>query len=95
MYYMLKKEKINPTYISKDDSKHEKQVILLTIEDKEKLSWGKKVFIVKKNMVAIFIVWVVFTRWNKKQNLIHIKKLVKRNIFVMWKCLLKTQRYLV
>ena len=50
MYYMLKKEKINPTYISKDDSKHEKQVILLTIQDKEKLHYleVKKSFLLRR-----------------------------------------------
>ena len=53
MYYMLKKEKINPTYISKDDSKHEKQVILLTIEDKEKLHYLE----VKKSLLLRRIWW--------------------------------------
>ena len=50
MYYMLKKEKINPTYISKDDSKYEKQVILLTIQDKEKLHYleVKKSFLLRR-----------------------------------------------
>ena len=53
MYYMLKKEKINPTYISKDDSKHEKQVILLTIQDKEKLHYLE----VKKSLLLRRIWW--------------------------------------
>ena len=50
---MLKKEKINPTYISKDDSKHEKQVILLTIQDKEKLHYLE----VKKPLLLRRIWW--------------------------------------
>ena len=50
---MLKKEKINPTYISKDDSKHEKQVILLTIQDKEKLHYLE----VKKSLLLRRIWW--------------------------------------
>ena len=53
MYYMLKKEKINPTYVSKDDSKHEKQVILLTIQDKEKLHYLE----VKKSLLLRRIWW--------------------------------------
>ena len=53
MYYMLKKEKINPTYISKDDSKYEKQVILLTIQDKEKLHYLE----VKKSLLLRRIWW--------------------------------------
>ena len=36
MFYMLKKEKIYPAYISKYNSNREKEVILLMISNEEK-----------------------------------------------------------
>ena len=53
MFCMLKKEKIYPAYVSKHNSNHEKQVILLMISNREKqwhyLAVKKTISIVKRN----------------------------------------------
>ena len=72
-------EKIYPAYVSKQNSKHEKQVILLMIPNGEK--WH---YVAVKKLSALlrgtmskrngdFIVLIVFIRLEQKKKLNHIK----------------------
>ena len=77
-----KKEKINPGYVSKNISYHEKQVIVLMIPNgegcaaKSKRKYYlaiKKISILSWKTMVIFIVWIVFIPLEQKTNLNRIK----------------------
>ena len=99
MVCILKEKKIYPAYVSKHNSNHERHVILLMILDGER--WH---YIAVKQLTALlreitwkhhddFCFWIVFILLEKNNNLNHIKKYVKKNIFAILQCLLKTLKY--
>ena len=77
-------KKIYPTYVSKHNSNHEKQIIILMIAN-GKGQWHN--LVVKKLSVLVrgikCIVWITFISLEFKANLNRIKEYVKVKIFVM------------
>ena len=90
--FYAKKEKKYPAYVSKHNSNHEKQVIILMITNGE--AWhclvAKKLSAlligITSNIKVIFIVWIAFITLEQKTGLNHIKRWVKKNIFVILWC---------
>ena len=93
-----KKEKIYPAYVSEHNSNREKQVILLSIPNREKQeanSEGQRWHYLAVNklsallreiiskIMVIFIVCIVFIPLEQKANVNHTKKYVKIKIFII------------
>ena len=103
----MKYVKIYPPYISKNNSNHENQAILLMISNVEKWHYlsGKKLSALLKGfhqkVLMIFIVSIVYIPLEQKANLSHIRKYVKINILkilyilklLMLLCPLNTLKY--
>ena len=77
---LLYLKNIYPVNISKHNS-HLEQSILLMIPNRGRCHFiPLKVYLHHRNMIVIFIVWVVFFSFKEKTNLNHIKKYVKIKI---------------
>ena len=86
----VKKEEIYPTYVSKNNSSSEKQIIILIVLNGK--GWGqhylaiKKISIIKRNNIRTKKTW-------ERTNLNSIKKHMEIKVFVMYLSLLKTLKY--
>ena len=90
MFYMLKKKKIYPAYVSKHNSNREEQVILLMISNREKIRY----YLAVKKLSALlrgitsrnngdFYCLNCLHSFRIKNNLNYIKKYVKIKIFAI------------
>ena len=90
MFYMLKKKKIYPAYVSKHNSNREEQVILLIISNREKIRY----YLAVKKLSALlrgitsrnngdFYCLNCLHSFRIKNNLNYIKKYVKIKIFAI------------
>ena len=95
--FCIQKQKIYPAYVSKQNSKCKKQVILLMIPNVERwhfIAWKKLSVLLRRimpNNNGNF--YCLNFHSFRKKILIHVKKYVKIFFFVMLQCFLKTLRY--